>query len=62
MHRSRQLIRSRAGEFLGSAVVVWIQFERSLIRANGFVFLVRLKVTVADTFKPKDPGKLFFLA
>jgi hypothetical protein len=28
------------GKLLGSATVVWIKFERSLIRADGFVFLV----------------------
>ena len=34
------LIRTSFGEFLGCATVVWIEFERSLIRAHGFVFLV----------------------
>ena len=58
----RHLISSRSREFLGSAIIVWVQFERSLIRTNGFVFLVGLEITVADTFKPKDSGKLFFLA
>src|SRR5215813_55702 len=33
-------IRTSFGEFLGCAPVAWIEFERSLIRANSFVFLV----------------------
>ena len=58
----RHLISSRSCEFLGSAIVSRVQFERSLIRTNGFVFLVGLEISVAYTFKPKDSGKLFFLA
>src|SRR5215213_231980 len=60
--RSDFLISSRPGELLRSAIIVWVQFERSLVRANRFVFLVGLKIAVADTFKAEDSGKLFLLA
>src|SRR5689334_7134906 len=59
-HRGH-LVSSDSGKLLGSAIIVRVQFERTLVRANGFVFLVGLKIAVADTFKAENPGQLLLL-
>src|SRR5690242_1779664 len=55
------LIRSHSGELLGSAIIVRVQFERTLVRANGFVFLVGLQIAVADAFKTENSCQLLLL-
>ena len=43
-----------------ASAIVWIQFERTLIRANGFVFALNFNNASPTPSKPKIPASCFF--
>src|SRR5262249_42955669 len=52
------LVGSHSGELLGSTIIVRVQFERTLVRTSGFVFLVGLQIAVADAFEAENSCQL----